>query len=578
MNIQQSNKISPNIGYQLPQFVRLDHPTFVAFLEAYYEWLETQGSYLRSGMALNNVNDIDKTFDDFLSGFKNQYLLDFPESLAINQKTGNPVDVKTLVKHIKQFYRSKGTEKTYEFLFRILYDTNVEFYYPKLDILRCSDGKWILKKSIRTTNTTGNSVFGSVGKNIIQKNSLGEIIASGSISNVSKYQLGAFETTEFELSNVSGTFLTNIPVEYTDISGNTQKEAKIYSVVSTITITNGGSKYRVGDKLVFTNAANDVGQKAEAEVSQVNSSGKILKIKINNFGINYNSSPTISVTSQKGTGFVGTANIAAICNYEGYYQNNDGKLSSNKRLQDNHYYQNYSYVLKTEITVNRYKDIIKRLIHPAGLGFFGQILIKRCAESNLNKSSSLIRYEVPIIGHYAPYTPKTFDNLAEWFVSGGTHAGYNPSLHDALIVTAGNCNPISNGILYVSGSTGSWISEPGFTRADPFWIIYEHPNSRIGNNGTVIARIDSTNKEDFIGPGGTGNWEEWTLTGATARQNWVDNFTDDHKYAILQYTNKTEFRKITIGSFLRMPIGDEYDCRAENGIVQSYGNSPNFNR
>ena len=122
MSIDSQNHISSLVQYNLPQFVRLDHPTFVSFIQTYYEWLEEQGANLRSPMDLGKVGDIDSTFDEFVSSFKKQYLLDFPENLAINQTTGNPVDEKKLLKHIKQFYRAKGTEKTYELLFRILYD------------------------------------------------------------------------------------------------------------------------------------------------------------------------------------------------------------------------------------------------------------------------------------------------------------------------------------------------------------------------------------------------------------------------------------------------------------------------
>lgn len=570
------NNISAIINYRIPQFVRLDHPTFTAFIKAYYEWTETQGPSLRNMLELGNAVDIDTTFDEFISSFKSQYLNGFPETLAINKDTGAPLDERKLIKNIKQFYRARGTEKTYELLFRILYNTNVEFYYPKLDILRVSDGKWTQKKTIRTSSSLGSNCFRSLGKKIYQVNSSGTVISSAFVENVSRYQLGVFEVSEYELTGVSGTFVANQPILFND-GTEILTESKAYSVVSSISIISGGSNYRVGDKLVFTTDINDVGQKAEAEVSQVSSTGKILKIKINNFGVNYSISPTISVTSVKGSGFSGTANIGTICNYEGYYSNNDGKLSSNKVLQDNHYYQNFSYVLKTEVVISRYRDIIKKLIHPAGLAFFGQVLIKRCIEGDMKANSELSRYEVPIIGHYLPYTFNTYDNLADWFMINSDKAGYYPSLHDNLIITAGNCNPLSNGIEYESGATSDWASLTGFTRADPFWIIYDHPNERIGNNGTVVARIPYEERYNFAGSTGLGNWQEWTLT-ASRRSEWLESFTGprDHKYVTLQYDNTSEFYKISIGSFLEMPIGEKFDCRSTTGTVRDYGPSPNF--
>jgi hypothetical protein len=159
------------------------------------------------------------------------------------------------------------------------------------------------------------------------------------------------------------------------------------------------------------------------------------------------------------------------------------------------------------------------LIHPAGLGFFGQVMIKRCAKSDLHNSTSLTRFEVPIIGHYEPYTMLTYDDLANWFMFNGTHAGYEPGVHDPLIITHGNCNPISNGIefhyySFILGATSdSMIGLPmfsipsysipeyeiplgSFTSQESFWIIYHHPNTRIDT--PVIARIDYQDRDMHV--------------------------------------------------------------------------------
>ena len=530
-------------------------------------------------MDLAKVKDIDTTFDEYVDHFKKQYLLDFPETLAIDQDTGVPVEEKTLVKYIKQFYRSKGTEKTFEFLFRIFYDTNVEFYYPKIDILKASDGKWIRNKSIKISGANGSVLFESSGRKIFQRNAANQVSSAASVLEVSKYQFGSFVVYELNLSNINGTFVATRPLEI-ETNGLNVTEPKVYSVVSTITISNGGSNYRVGDSVRFTNAAGDIGTGAKAYVDQINSSGKILKIVIEDFGINYNTAPTITVVSQKGTGFSGTCSIGAICNFEGYYANNDGRLSTNKVLQDNHYYQNYSYVLKSEVVINRYRDIIKRLIHPAGLGFFGQVLIKRCAQSNLDAESALIKYEVPIIGHYVPYTNETYDDLREWF--GGTAAGYSPAVHDSILNV--QPNPVTNSLSFPYAINP--LKDIGFPGADPWWFIYQHPNRRIKD--PVLARIEydlkglrGTNsvaegKKDFLNnSNGTDSWNEWSLTGTSQRIAWANGFTSGYKYAILQYNNQSEFRKITLGSFFNMPIGEEFRCALEWESQITHDSSPN---
>jgi hypothetical protein len=569
------NNLKSIVGSQLPEYIRLDHPTFVAFLEAYYEWLDSDPTNLRSANQLRSVNDIDTTFDQFVTNFKEQFLLGFPSTLAKND-TGQEANAKTLVKNIKDFYRAKGTEKTYELLFRILYDTNVEFYYPKVDILKASDGKWIQKKSLRVSSSSGQGILQTVGKKIYQYSG-STISASAFVTEASRFQLGVYEITELGISNINGTFRANIPLFYDTDDGPQAKEATVYSVVASISITSGGTGYKVGDKLVFTNATNDPGQGAKARVQQVSSVGAILKIKIDNFGVNYLTAPTISsIVTKDGTGFVGTVTLAAINAFEGYYANNDGKLSSTKVIQDSHYYQNYSYVLKTEVVISRYREIIKRLIHPAGLGFFGQISIKRCTEASLDSHSSLFKYEIPRIGHYAPYTGQTYDDLAEWFLYGNEPSGYDRTIHDPIILRSSS-NPVTAGVSFTVGS--AYDSDVAYPHASPFWIVYTHPNRRIVGN--VIAKVDYSQKKDFCGStaGGVSGWSEWTESDPTNRLAWESSFTGGYKYAILNYDKSSEFRKITVRSFMHMPVGDAFDCRLNsNGgytaMGPTYGSLP----
>ena len=71
-------RISVRVESQLPQFVKEDHPTFIAFLEAYYEYLEQTGKPYEFIGDLRNYFNIDKTVDDFLKYFKTQFAEDVP--------------------------------------------------------------------------------------------------------------------------------------------------------------------------------------------------------------------------------------------------------------------------------------------------------------------------------------------------------------------------------------------------------------------------------------------------------------------------------------------------------------------
>lgn len=58
-----------------------------------------------------------------------------------------------------------------------------------------------------------------------------------------------------------------------------------------------------------------------------------------------------------------------------YGSYNRGFLSNSIKLQDSYYYQKFSYVVKTGNDLSQWANIFKRLIHPAGFIFFGNILI-----------------------------------------------------------------------------------------------------------------------------------------------------------------------------------------------------------
>lgn len=568
---------APFISGQLPEFVRIDHPTLVSFLTAYYEWLDSDNKYLRSPKKLASVIDVDTTLDEFINYFKNEYLLGFPEKLAMSEKTGKPVDPVKLMKNIKGFYRAKGTEKTYDFLFRVLFDTSVEFYYPKNDIMKLSDGKWVVRRSIKTSNGLGNNIFDAVGKTIVQKNTNNEILASARVIEASTYRVGTNDITELFLGGVNGQFKAGYDgIEFTDSDGNIRKENRIFSVIGKITITNSGTGYKAGDKVVFTTASGDTGVKAAARVAEVDANGAVRKILIDNYGINYKVPPSIKIESESGTGFLATVSVSGIAEYQGYYANNDGRLSTNKVIQDSHYYQNFSYVILSEVTIDRYRDVLKRLLNPAGLAFFGKVQIKRCAVADLQNSTSLVEYEVPIIGHYTPYTFLTNDDLSNWFSDPNTGllAGYDPTVHNSIIrndidssgaIDAGDIGSalilglspieyyksIGNPVTFNRAFQNPLVPifTKNFQNADPFWIIYQHPNRKI--RGSVTARIPFDLKNEFLNDmgglnelafdlspnnsGETGYWAEWTEGNTGNRLDWAKGFTSGERYVTLNY-------------------------------------------
>ena len=134
--ITNGHKTSLLVPSQLPAFIRdnPDYDKFVAFLQAYYEWMETNGQVLDRTKNLLSYKDIDTTTDEFLKYFINDFLQYFPEDALISKQEA--------VKVAKQLYQSKGTPASYQFLFRILYNSDFDVFYTKDAVLKASDGEW----------------------------------------------------------------------------------------------------------------------------------------------------------------------------------------------------------------------------------------------------------------------------------------------------------------------------------------------------------------------------------------------------------------------------------------------------
>ena len=64
----------------------------------------------------------------------------------------------------------------------------------------------------------------------------------------------------------------------------------------------------------------------------------------------------------------------------GRFKDSRGMLSNVNRLQDNFYYQNYSYVVRSNVPSSKWLDIVKNTTHPAGTAIFGELTIEQTVD------------------------------------------------------------------------------------------------------------------------------------------------------------------------------------------------------
>lgn len=195
---------------QLPDFVRSEHPTFVTFLKKYYEWLEQNQQVNNEIENLKNSIDIDYANNFYLNLLKRDLLPYFPEEIL--------TDKRLFLKLVSQFYKSNGTQESVKFLFKALFNDDITIYYPKDDILRASDGKWVLPLALRI-DTNDQNIFNIEKTLITGTTSKSTAVVEKVIKSVDR-QLG-IEYIEIYISNVKRLFETGETITATYINTTT---------------------------------------------------------------------------------------------------------------------------------------------------------------------------------------------------------------------------------------------------------------------------------------------------------------------------------------------------------------------
>lgn len=455
------NIISPFIEDQFPSFMKEDYKKLILFIKAYYEWLEQRENVGYVLQKLDTVTDIDSNGEEFFIHFKNTYLESFPDLMSPDA-FGNKVNQKTVLKRIKDFYGNKGTESSYKFLFRLLYNSELEIYTPKQDILKVSAGEWYEPKSIKTTSSFGKDILLMSGGDIVQYSAADSsiVIASAFVDSVVQYTESGALISEFFITNISGVFLPNLEIIIN--KGSVFCREFTYSVLGEFFIETAGSGYLSGNQ-IFVVAE---GSGFAAAVETTGLGGSIKKISIKKSGINFYTAVYGIVLNDSGINLTASILLSpgAVTNYPGFFRSNSGKISSNKKIQDGNYYQEFSYDLKSGLSIDRYFSILNSIIHPAGMKMFGSILLQSRISPLLGGVSALtIKFE-PLIGNYTPYTIGTTLDLRATGVTSTNFQGdlypygYNPYIAGPNVVGAnGYTSPAGTLFVGVTGMNGSSI-------------------------------------------------------------------------------------------------------------------------
>jgi hypothetical protein len=289
-------KVSSIVASQLPEFVRDEYHTFVEFLKAYYEFLETTQKDPIS------LRDIDTTLDAFITYFKSELSQKIPYST---------VDERFLITRIKDLYLAKGSEASFKLLFRILFNKDITIQYPSSQMLRASDGKWNQDVSVFVKILVGNpqSIVGKMVDVVTTTKIVRVLVDRRQYVEVEVDRAIRISDDVYEFildRRFFGTISVGDTLRYLDSNNNLVFNGLILPTTSVLTVEQAGTGFKVGD---LYNITNFQGYGSIMKVSAVDSVGGIAQAQFIKFGTGYTTDFTSSLISQKGQDTASTEGV-----------------------------------------------------------------------------------------------------------------------------------------------------------------------------------------------------------------------------------------------------------------------------
>lgn len=210
---KSANTVRHSIQTQIPSFYNDEGIGFVRFAEAYYQHLEA--NTLNTARNLQNIGDVDTTPDKYLINFNNKFTFGASRTIRTLPSviTG---DLRFIIKHIKDIYRSKGTLRGTRLFFRVAFNDAPEIFVPGEHLFRPSASDYRRPDVIEVSaDFVSDATINSFAGQRIVGSKTG---ATAVVASVFRKKVGPKKFTYIVLDNITGTFFSGdkITVEGSD--------------------------------------------------------------------------------------------------------------------------------------------------------------------------------------------------------------------------------------------------------------------------------------------------------------------------------------------------------------------------
>lgn len=413
--------MTPEFVYnRLPNDVHVSSPNFVKFMQDYQRYNLDSGV----NFVLNNYKDLLYQLA-YNKSYEERILKSFGIDVDIVE-TSN-IHGELLYKLMTEFLETRGTRTSFEILFKIMFNKNVEIEYIKDKLFIPSSGTFQRTKLILITGTYpidfNTSIRGLRSNNIVN------------IEEFTPYYINGSRYYIIKCNNIKENFINGEPLE---VISNYGKVTEVHVPLLKFNINNGGSLYKKGDVIKINNGKNDyfiinavekgiissidivdgginykIGERIktinqshfDARIKNVDINGSVTEIEIKNPGYVFTEIPEIQIISELGSGLtikLISDSIGKVKNIipgkgsfiydlndtytveselgldlELSYQKVDGYIIS-EYISDNHYLGNscliidsnnkhsFSYNIISDIPGIKYKNAIDKYVNPTG--------------------------------------------------------------------------------------------------------------------------------------------------------------------------------------------------------------------
>jgi hypothetical protein len=247
-------------------------------------------------------NNIDETPAEFVVYFKEKYLKD----IQFNTNT----NIRELIKHSLDIYRSKGTERSVDLLFRLVFGTGAEIYYPGQDVFRLSDGEWVIPTYLEVTLAHWN--VNLIGKQIIGMRSG----AKGYVESAVRRTVAGRLVDVLYISPIFGSFRTGEVIDTEDRM--LQRNRQITHVIGSLSnvaldVYGSGSGFQIGQTVDLTSIR---GREGRAYVTNTVSTTGLVNFDLINGGYGYSSKYSEVLVSER---VLTMSNVISTTNATSYF-------------------------------------------------------------------------------------------------------------------------------------------------------------------------------------------------------------------------------------------------------------------